>query len=205
MTRKKGMLFDLDGVLVDSEGEYSKFWGMVGERYHLAPGFNNSIKGTTLMEILSHFPESERSGIADELHGYERHMSFIVYPGVKEFLARLSDEGIPAVIVTSSDDEKMRCLYAQHPEIKKAVTGIVTADMVSKGKPDPECFLLGAGMIGIPIGDCYVFEDSVNGLKAARASGATVVALTTTNPKEVVAPMADIVVGSVEEFGRMVL
>ena len=192
------MLFDLDGVLVDSEGEYSKFWGAIGDRYNRGAGFNNSIKGSTLVEILSHFPEGDRSLIADELHEFERHMDYEVYPGVKRFLATLASEGIPAAIVTSSDNYKMDCLFARHPEIRKAVGQIVTADMVSRGKPDPECFLLGAKLIGVPIEDCFVFEDSMNGLKAARASGGTVVALATTNPVEAIAPLSDVVIGSFE-------
>lgn len=192
------MLFDLDGVLVDSEGEYSKFWGAIGDRYNRGAGFNNSIKGSTLVEILSHFPEEDRTAIADELHEFERHMEFEVYPGVKQFLASLHKEGIPAAIVTSSDNFKMECLFARHPEIKEAVGHIVTADMVSRGKPDPECFLLGARLIGVPVEDCFVFEDSMNGLKAARASGGKVVALATTNPIHAIAPLSDVVIGSFE-------
>ena len=200
MTRKTGMLFDLDGVLVDSEGEYSKFWGSMGDRYGLGHDFNQRIKGTTLFEILTHFPEADRDGIAKELAQFESNMEYRVYPGVKEYLQRLHDEGIPTAIVTSSDDVKMSMLFQKRPELRHAATKLVTANMVTKSKPDPECFLLGAELIGVPIEDCTVFEDSVNGLRAGRASGAKVIGLMTTNPPEVVEPLCDRAIHSFEEL-----
>lgn len=65
--KKAGVLFDLDGVLVDSEGEYSKFWGGMAERYGLPATFAADIKGTTLGEILQSFPEADREGIVEEI------------------------------------------------------------------------------------------------------------------------------------------
>ncbi len=192
------MLFDLDGVLVDSEGIYSQFWGMTGDRYGKPADFNNSIKGSPLVEILSHFPEGDREKIAGELHDFEGRMEFRVYPGVAEFLAALKEGGIPSVIVTSSDNAKMECLFAQHPEIRDAVSHIVTADMVTRGKPDPECFHLGARLAGAAPEDCVVFEDSLNGLKAARASGGKVVGVATTNPRETVGEYSDTVIEGFE-------
>ena len=68
MNIKKGVLFDLDGVLVDSEGEYTKFWGATGRRFNVGgESFAADIKGTTLGEILSGFPEDARDGIVAEL------------------------------------------------------------------------------------------------------------------------------------------
>lgn len=198
MTRKTGMLFDLDGVLVDSEGEYSVFWGAIGDRYDKGPDFKDRIKGTTLHEILEHFPEGDREGIKKELYDFESRMEYNIYPGVIEFLQDLSHNGIPSAIVTSSDDAKMEKLFSRHPELRGAVTRIVTADMVTRSKPDPQGYLIGADLIGVPIEDCYVFEDSINGLKAARASGATVVGLATTNPRELVGSMADITLAGFE-------
>lgn len=194
------MLFDLDGVLVDSEGEYSVFWGSTGDKYGKGPDFKDRIKGTTLNLILEQFDEKDRQDIVDALNAFEAQMDFPVYPGVKRFLVSLKEAGIPAAIVTSSNDAKMEKLFRQHPELKEACEYIVTADMVTKGKPDPECFLLGAGLIGVPIEDCYVFEDSINGLKAARASGGKVIGLATTNPRSEVAKYADRTFDSFDEI-----
>lgn len=186
------MLFDLDGVLVDSEGEYSLFWGSMGDRFGLGSDFKDRIKGETLSMILGSFPEGDRDAVRDALYEFEANMDYAVYPGAEEFLDRLSEAGIPSAIVTSSDNAKMDKLFARRPWLRDKVTRIITADLVTKSKPDPQPYLIGAEAIGVPIGECFVFEDSVNGLKSAKASGATVVGLVTTNPEEVVAEYADI-------------
>ena len=191
---KKGMLFDLDGVLVDSEGEYSKFWGAMGDRYGLVSTFASDIKGTTIGEILQNFPESDRDGILAALHEFEANMEYPVYPGVMEFLGRLKKAGIPSAIVTSSDNVKMDLLFGRRPELREMVNVVITGSMVSRSKPDPEGYLKGAELIGAPVEECCVFEDSLQGLQAGRSSGATVVGIATTNSREKVAPLADITV-----------
>ena len=191
---KKGMLFDLDGVLVDSEGEYSKFWGAMGDRYGLVSTFASDIKGTTIGEILQNFPESDRDGILAALHEFEANMEYPVYPGVMEFLGRLKKAGIPSAIVTSSDNVKMDLLFGRRPELREMVNVVITGSMVSRSKPDPEGYLKGAELIGAPVEECCVYEDSLQGLQAGRSSGATVVGIATTNSREKVAPLADITV-----------
>ncbi len=197
---KKGMLFDLDGVLVDSEGEYSKFWGAMGGRYGLVSSFASDIKGTTIGEILQNFPESDRDGILAALHEFEANMEYPVYPGVMEFLGRLKKAGIPSAIVTSSDNVKMDLLFGRRPELREMVNVVITGSMVSRSKPDPEGYLKGAELIGAPVEECCVFEDSLQGLQAGRSSGATVVGISTTNSREKVAPLADITVDRFEEI-----
>ncbi len=197
---KKGMLFDLDGVLVDSEGEYSKFWGAMGDRYGLVSTFASDIKGTTIGEILQNFPESDRDGILAALHEFEANMEYPVYPGVMEFLGRLKKAGIPSAIVTSSDNVKMDLLFGRRPELREMVNVVITGSMVSRSKPDPEGYLKGAELIGVPVEECCVFEDSLQGLQAGRSSGATVVGIATTNSREKVAPLADITVDRFEEI-----
>ena len=113
-----GILFDLDGVLVDSEGEYTKFWGGMGERYGLVPTFAADIKGTTIGEILLNFPEADREWILGELHAFEADMQYPVYPGVMEFLRELKESGVPSAIVTSSDNVKMDLLFVRRPELR---------------------------------------------------------------------------------------
>lgn len=196
MNTNKGMLFDLDGVLVDSEGEYSIFWGGMGERYGLAPTFAADIKGTTIGEILLNFPEGDRMQILDALHKFESEMKYPVYPGVMEFLTELRQAGIPSAIVTSSDNVKMELLFARQPELRGMVDFIVTGSMVTHSKPNPEGYLKSADLIGVPIEDCYVFEDSMQGLQAGRSSGAKVIGIATTNPRAKVEPLADLTVDS---------
>lgn len=185
MTHKIGVLFDLDGVLVDSEGEYSKFWGPMGRRYNVgSPTFADDIKGTTLGEILRAFPEGEREGIVDELHAYEERMVYPWIAGAENFVNELRSRGIPFAIVTSSDNVKMDYLFTAHPDLKEKITALVTGSMVTNSKPDPEGYLTGARLIDVAIENCYVFEDSLQGLEAGCRSGATVIGLATTNSRE---------------------
>lgn len=183
--RKIGVLFDLDGVLVDSEGEYTKFWSEIGRRYNVGgETFASDIKGTTLTEILKAFSGNERESIVCKLHEFEKNMTYPWIPGADKFVNSLVEAGIPFAIVTSSDEVKMDYLFKAHPELKNMVSALVTAGLVSKSKPDPEGYLKGASMIGVPIEDCFVFEDSMQGLEAGQRSGATVIGLATTNPRE---------------------
>ncbi len=195
-----GVLFDLDGVLIDSEGEYSKFWGGMGDRYGLAPTFASDIKGTTVGEILSNFPEADRAAILQALHDFEGNMEYPVYPGVMEFLTELKRNSVPSAIVTSSDNVKMGLLFARRPELREMVDVVITGSMVSHSKPHPEGYLKGAEMIGISPEQCYVFEDSLQGLQAGRASGATVIGIATTNPRTLVEPLADLTLDSMSSI-----
>ena len=187
-----GILFDLDGVLVDSEGEYSIFWGETGRRYGLRPTFADDIKGTTIDEILLNLPESDRQSILESLHRFESEMRYPVFPGVIPFLEELRRAGIPTAIVTSSDNVKMDLLRRRQPQLLPLIDPLVTGDMVTHSKPDPEGYLRGASLIGLPATRCYVFEDSLQGLQAGRASGATVIGLATTNSADKVSPLADL-------------
>lgn len=201
MTEFKGVLFDLDGVILDTEGIYTRFWDAVEERYptHI-PNFSSVIKGSNLFEILhDHYADEEtRRLVTEMLNDFQRDMKYEYFAGAEDFINELNAAGIPACIVTSSDQNKMNAVYEQHPGFKEHFAAIVTGESVSKAKPDPECFLLGAKLIDCDPKDCLIFEDSIKGLKAARAAGGTVIGLPTTNPKEVVTEYANVVLDSFE-------
>ena len=199
MKQKTGALFDLDGVLLDSEGIYSNFWDAVEAKYptHI-PNFSSVIKGSNLFEILhDHYPNDDiRHRVTEMLNNFQRDMPFRFFDGALEFVRHLQSSGIPTCLVTSSDNATMEALYRQHPDFKSHFDGIITGDMVSKAKPNPECFLLGAQVIHVDIDHCVVFEDSLKGLAAGRAAGAHVVGLATTLPREAILDFADEVIDS---------
>ncbi len=134
------------------------------------------------------------------LLGFQRSMKYEFFDGAMEFVNRLNQAGIPACVVTSSDDDKMASLALQHPDFSSHFKTIVTGDMVRHAKPDPECYLLGAQLIGVDIHDCWVFEDSLKGLGAGRASGATVIGLATTLPRETIQPLCDMVIDNFSQL-----
>lgn len=202
-TRKiQGVLFDLDGVLLDSEGQYSIFWRTMDERFPTGvEDFSNYIKGFHLARILGYFANDEiREQIVQALVEFEKNMRFEFFPGAIALVKRLRDMGIPMAIVTSSDHKKMQALFSQHPEFPALFDTIITGDMVTRAKPDPDCFLLGAQRLGVDIKDCVVFEDSRNGLIAARASGARVIGIATTLSADIVAPLSDLTIPCVNDL-----
>lgn len=202
MAKKCGVLFDLDGVLLDSEGLYTIFWEKMDKDYPTGvENFASFIKGFHLTRILGYFENDEvRQQVLDRLLDYERNMRYKFFPGALDFVKRLRDSGIPMAIVTSSDRKKMQSLYRQHPEFPTLFDHIITGDMVTKAKPDPDCFLMGAKLLGIDIRDCIVFEDSRNGLIAGRASGAKVIGIATTLSIDEVSLLSDMTARSVNEL-----
>lgn len=193
-------LFDLDGVIIDTEQQYSYFYNAFGEKYLGVKDFGLTIKGQTLVQILSqHIPDPEIEAILRrELNKFELEMDYAFIPGAYEFLKKVKEAGIPSAIVTSSDDSKMQKLYAAHPEFPSMVDAILTSEHFTKSKPDPECFRKGMEVLGGSPQTSVVFEDSLHGLSAGRASGAFVVGLPTSNPKDVVAGLCDMMIDNFE-------
>lgn len=200
--RQCGVLWDLDGVLLDSEGKYSIFWARMDEEHPTGiDNFASYIKGFHLNRIMGYFESEEvRQQILDELLTFERDMVYEFFPGAIELVKQLRVAGIPMAIVTSSDRKKMQSLYSQHPEFPTLFDHIITGDMVTKAKPDPDCYLMGAKLLGIDIKDCIVVEDSRNGLIAGRESGARVIGIATTLSREAVNELSDMTLDSIGQL-----
>lgn len=203
MPQFKAALFDLDGVLIDSETLYTQFWAEVGRVHHLpSPTFALDIKGTTLSDILeTHFAEpSVRADVDRLLHKFENEIVYPVFEGALEFVDSLRERGIATVIVTSSDEKKMRFLFDQHPDFRSHFDHIVTAADVTHSKPHPEPYLTGASRCGCSAGEAVVFEDSFQGLESGRRAGARVVGIATTNPAAALEGKADMIVSSLADI-----
>ncbi len=134
------VLFDLDGVLLDSEGQYSIFWDAMDKQFPTdVPDFARYIKGFHLTRILGYFDdESVRRHVLDSLVEFERNMRFEFFPGALDLVRQLRAAGVAMAIVTSSDRKKMASLYEQYPEFPTLFDKIVTGDMVTHAKPDPD-------------------------------------------------------------------
>ena len=185
--KRRGVLFDLDGVLIDSERLYSEFYDGIAELYDTGEeNFSLAIKGSTIEKILAkYFPSPEASAdVLERINRFEAEMQYPICEGVIEFITELKNRNIPMAIVTSSSENKMQRLYAQHPELPEYFDAIVTGSDVTKSKPDPESYIIGAERIGCNPEDCFVFEDSISGLAAGMASGATVIGLATKLPAD---------------------
>lgn len=200
----RAALFDLDGVIIDTESQYSGFWGAIGREFRPdVPDFAERIKGTTLESIYNNWfahLQDKLPEITRRLNDFERQMQYPYINGACDFIKTLRKAGIKTAIVTASNDQKMRGVYRAHPELACLFDRILTSEDYATGKPAPDCYLEGARGFGLSPEECVVFEDSINGLRAGCESGAYVVALTTTNPLETVAPLAHTVVKDFEEL-----
>ena len=197
-------LFDFDGVLMDTEAQYTRFWDETGRKFVDMDGFGSMIKGQTLVQIFGKYfadrTEEELRAVEEAINEYERNMTYEFIPGARGFLNELRQAGIPTAIVTSSNNQKMSQVYKAHPDLHTLVDAILTSEHFSKSKPDPECFLKGMEMLGGTPETTVVFEDSIHGITAGRAAGAYVTGLATTNKREVIEPLCDMVIDNFSDF-----
>lgn len=179
--RARAVLFDLDGVLVDSSEGVERAWrgwaprhGLDADRVIAVAQGRRSID--TVRELVPHADaEKEAADLEDaEVAAADTTRA---YPGVAALLAALADA--PWAVVTSCTvrlgSARLSAAGLPRPPV------FVTADDVSAGKPDPEGYLQGAARLGVAPADCVVVEDAPAGVAAGRAAGARVVAVTTTH------------------------
>ena len=193
----KAALFDLDGVVFDTEPQYSVFWGGICRQYHPEhPGLEHEIKGQTLTQIYDRWFSgpllSERDSITSRLNDYEQQMSYEYIEGFEALIAALRSHGVRTAVVTSSNIPKMESVYRHQPGFTSLFDAILTSEDFDRSKPDPDCYLKAAQRLDAQCDECIVFEDSFNGLRAGRAAGMAVVGLATTNTVEAILPLSDL-------------
>lgn len=202
----KAALFDLDGVVFDTEPQYTEFWGSQCREFRPDyPGLEHAIKGQTLIQILDNYFGGEltkcHSLIISRLDDFEKSMDFVFVPGFVSFIKELRDKGIKTAVVTSSNNDKMDAVYEKVEGFKDMFDAILTSEDFERSKPDPDCYLKASQRFDCKADECVVFEDSFNGLKSGRAAGMKVVGLSTTNSPESIAPLSDKVIPDYLSFG----
>jgi len=182
--RCKGVLFDMDGILISSLGSVERSWTKWAVLRGIDPEYACRVAHgcraiDTLARLRPDLDSEAELKIIEDIE-VEDNEGLSVLPGVLELLAAL-----PAnrwTVVTSATERLAR--------VRLAAGGVpvpqhlVTADLVTKGKPHPEPFLAGAALLGFASEECVVFEDSSSGVKAGRAAGCTVIATTFSHPIE---------------------
>ena len=195
----KAALFDLDGVVFDTEPQYTLFWGEQCREFHPeTPGLEHTIKGQTLTQIYEKYfsgsLECKRELITRRLDEFEQGMSFDYVEGFLTFVYKLKDMGIKTAVVTSSNRAKMESVYQKVPDFSHLFDEILTSEDFAESKPSPDCYLKAAARFDLDAADCVVFEDSFNGIRSGRAAGMKVVGLATTNSRQSILPLCDIVI-----------
>ena len=188
------VLWDMDGVLVDSAPLHSRAWQAALEAegvpfkqedfYHTFGWRNDSI----IAYLVGPDVPAEREAAiaaAKELHFRElvRQEGIAPLPGVIEWLERLHERGVPHAVVSSAPRENIAVVLEAIAAAHLFAT-CVSGEEVARGKPDPESFLLAARRLDLPPAVCVVVEDAPAGVEAGRRAGMAVLAVTTSHPRE---------------------
>ncbi len=180
----RAVLFDLDGVLVNSQSAIDGVWARWTERHGLAHDHVlPHIHGRRSVEIVQRYaPGADLDTEVRWLLQAEIDSAagLRAYPGAARLLALLGPSEWAVVTSGARALATARLTSAALP-IPRV---FVTADDVRHGKPDPEGYLRAAELLGVPIADCAVIEDAPAGVAAGRAAGAVVVGVATTMPAE---------------------
>lgn len=181
----KAVLFDMDGLIIDTEKHYQKAWIQAAKEL----GFNMTVKEQLYLRsctkkyaepIMQKFfgPDfdydkvrNRRKEIMDEdlkKFGIEKK------PYVDEILDFLKEEGIKRALVTATHETKAR-EYLKEIELEEKFDKVICADMVENGKPDPDIYLFACEKIGEKPSDCLALEDSPNGVRSAYSADVDVI------------------------------
>jgi sugar-phosphatase len=178
----RGLLFDLDGVLIDSTPAVARVWSRWAIEHVFYP--EDTVRRahgrpsiTTIRELLpnaDHEAENQQveQGEIEDVEG------LVPLPGAREFLNSLRPNQWTIVTSCTRPLAEIRLKAAGLPIPPR----LLTSSDVRFGKPHPEPYVKGAAILGFPAKDCIVFEDAPAGILAGKAAGATVIAFTTTAP-----------------------
>lgn len=180
----KGIIFDLDGVLVFTDHYHYLAWKKMADRLgvYFDETINNRLRGVSRMASLEIILErysgpaltpEEKTALAEEKNGYYRELlqqmtPDSVTPQVRQTLAELRGRGYKLAIGSSSKNTRT---ILQRTELLDAFDAISDGTNITHSKPDPEVFLKAAAFLGLAPEDCAVIEDAEAGIDAARAGG----------------------------------
>lgn len=178
-----GVIFDLDGTLVDSYPAIVRSWTVWGTEYGVTAEQLQGFHGVPAVGVVSSLlPPDQVAGALARIADLEENDvdGVIPLPGAQEALAALA--GTHTAIATSCHDQLAEARIGAAGLTPPQV--LVTVDQVEHGKPAPDCFLLAAEKLGVAAADCLVVEDAAKGVQAARAAGCAALGVLTTTPAD---------------------
>ena len=192
-----GVLFDMDGLMFDTESVGYRGWKYAGEQLGipLSDGLIASFRGTGGEEKRTLFAaETGRPELYETAHAMRKAYAekwiaengLVIKPGLEELLQYITREKIPAALATATAREKAE-EYLDMAGVKQYFAASVCGMEAGRAKPAPDIFQKAAAALSVPAEECLVLEDSPNGLKAGRAAGcmtAVIPDLTPAPPEE---------------------
>ena len=185
----KAILFDLDGVIVETAGFHYQAWRQLAQDlgFDISEEFNEGLKGISRMEsldlILAHggVELSEEQKLALAVTKNDNYLTLVsqmtpddILPGVQDFFKQIKQTDIKIGLGSVSKNAKM---ILERVGLLQEFDAIIDGTKISRSKPDPEVFLNGAAELGFLPNECIVFEDAVAGVEAGKRAGMKVVGI----------------------------
>ena len=189
-----GVIFDMDGVIMDNNPFHEKAWRTFCE-IHKVPLTNDELHRYVFGRIAKdtidyifkkdHLQEEVDKYVNEKEEVYRKMYKnkIELVPGLQDFLDDLKENGVPIAIATSAPRDNVEFVF-KHLPIRTYFKFILDASDIKNGKPDPEIYLKSISKLGLEPGQCIVFEDSLSGVQSAFDTGAHVIAVSTTHKPE---------------------
>lgn len=184
----RAALFDMDGLMIDSDRIISRSYETVLEKHGIkpklnhrgivhTPGISSRDNWIRLMQEYSFEADIDELIVRKtQLHTQFMKEGVDAMPGLFDVLKMLKERGIKMAIASSSTREIIDAAV-KHLKIEDYFDAIVSGNEVNRGKPAPDIFLKAAEKLGVPPKECVVFEDAVSGVQAAKAAGMKCIAI----------------------------
>ncbi|MGN0706850.1 MAG: HAD family hydrolase [Faecalibacterium sp.] len=177
----QGVIFDMDGLMFDTENIWTRMWrpALAEAGLDYKEGLAEAVRGTTgemSRSIVRQFygPDCDARAVMDNLQrlGTEAFHAAPVpkKPGLDALLKWLHQHSIPAAVASSSRESDIR-YHLESWDLTHYFSAIVSGPEIARSKPDPEIFLTAAARLGVEPAHCLVLEDSYNGVRAGAAGG----------------------------------
>jgi HAD superfamily hydrolase (TIGR01509 family) len=198
------VIFDCDGVLVDSESASAAAWRAALARfgYYIDAVTFAGFVGTTDRALAVAFAAHVGAGVDEVLSAAEEEMRLIAGQGLNAFadaVALVERLAVPIGVASNSDRWRLEVVLSA-AGVRSLFDVTVAGDEVAEPKPAPDVYLRVATLLGINPGDCVVIEDSPTGVVAARAAGMSVVVVRRGHFADELLVAADRIVDSLDEF-----
>ena len=206
----KGAIFDMDGLMIDTEKLYLRFWIQSAKDfgYDMKPEHVYAIRSLARKYSIpklkgffgQEFPTEEvRAHRTELMNEYVSEHGFDVKKGLFQLLDYLRSTGRKMAVATATPRERTM-KYLGIIGVEDYFDAVICGDMVNTGKPDPEIYLTAAKGLDLPPEQCAAFEDSPNGIISAHRAGCrTVMIPDMTQPDEDILPYINAVYGSLDE------
>ncbi len=205
---KQGAIFDMDGVLFDTERMYQETWREVASEMGitLPPEYTYYVSGASkdgVYEAVRRFYHTDdplriTTEVYERMH-VKQQSPLPIKPGVTEILQYFKEQKIKTAVASSTFHEQVKD-NLEHNGLASYFDTVICGDEVTKAKPDPEIFLKAAEKLSLSPQDCYVFEDSFNGIRAAHAAGCVaVMVIDLMEPDKEIRSLADYIFSDLSE------